>query len=114
MKLVSTVVILLISFSVLLLGQERQVLSGFLVDKKCASFYITSHDKLPQHSKGCVLACGGKADFGLLLEGRFLPFDEDSGKLARQWLEKTSKERDLRVTVTFLANGDRLKVEKIE
>lgn len=99
--------------SVAIFGQETKILSGFLVDNKCASFYAGARDKLPDHSKGCVLACGGEADYGLLLDDGYIPFDQAGGKQARQWLENTSKERDLRVTITFSVQGDKLTVEKI-
>lgn len=108
------VAILIVSTSILVLGQERKVLSGFLVDKRCASFYVTSQEKLPDHSKGCVLACAAEAGFGLLREDGFVPFDEGGNKLAREWLEKTSKEKDLQVKVTFAVDAGQFKVEKIE
>ncbi len=108
------VAILIVSTSILALSQERKVLSGFLVDKRCASFYATSQEKLPDHSKGCVLACAAEAGFGLLREDGFVPFGEEGNKLAREWLEKTSKEKDLQVRVTFTVDADQLKVEKIE
>jgi hypothetical protein len=71
-------------------------------------------EKLLDHSKGCVMACGVDAGFGLVVKGGFIPFDEQGNKLAREWLEQTSKQKELRATVTFLVDGDNFKVEAIK
>jgi hypothetical protein len=79
--------------------QQRLTCKIQVVDKECASFYVESHpEKLPERSRGCVLACGGKEGFGIISDGRFYPFQKN-GNLTRQWLEKSSKEKDLRVIV---------------
>ena len=95
--------------------QQRRVTSGFLVDKQCASFYVESQpEKLPDHSKGCVSACGLNAGFGLIVRNRFIPFDKKGNKLASAWLESTDKDKDLQVEVTFLVDGNIWEVERIK
>jgi hypothetical protein len=95
-------------------SQARKILAGYLVDKQCASFYVESHpEKLSEHSIGCVLACGGKDGFGVIADGRFYPFQKN-GTLARQKLEKSSKEKDLRVVVTVVEDAGMFTLESID
>jgi len=94
--------------------QEKKTLSGYVVDKQCASFYLESHpEKLSEHSKGCALACGGNDRFGIISGERFYLFQKN-GNLARQWLEKNSKEKDLRVVVTVVDDAGLLTLESID
>jgi hypothetical protein len=94
---------------------ENQVLEGYLVDQKCASYYRESQpDKLADHSRACALACGREAGYGLLAADQFFPFDADGRKVAQQWLETSNKEKDLRVRVTGTLEGQKLKVLAIE
>ena len=98
-----------------LLKAESRVLEGYLVDHKCASYYLDSQpEKRPDHSRACVLACGREGGYGLIVGEKYIAFDSEGGKLAQQWLEKTSQEKDLRVKVTFALESETLKVLKIE
>jgi hypothetical protein len=98
-----------------LLATETRVVEGYLVDQKCSSYYReTQPDKLPDHSRACVLACGREGGFGLIGADQYFPFDQEGRKLAEQWLENSSKEKDLRVKVTFALEGEKLKVLGIE
>ena len=112
MKIISLCILIGAAFGI---AEEKKVLNGFLVDQKCASFYVESQpEKLPDHTKGCVVACGVNGGFGLFVKDRFIPFGEQGNKLAREWLEQTSRQKELRATVTFLVDGNKFKVEAIE
>jgi hypothetical protein len=90
-------------------------MEGYLVDQKCASYYRESQpDKLADHSRACVLACGREAGYGLIVADQFFPFDADGRRVGQQWLEMSSKEKDLRVRVTGTLEGQKLKVLAIE
>ena len=95
--------------------QQKRVTSGFLIDQRCAAFYVESQpEKLPDHSKGCVSACGLNSGFGLIVRNRFILFDKKGNELASAWLKSTDKNKDLQVEVTFLVDGDTWEVEKIK
>lgn len=101
--------------AVFVTAEERKVVKGFLVDQKCALFYLESQlEKLPEHTKGCVKACGVDAGFGLVENDVFIPFGERGNKLASEWLERTPKHKELRIEVTFLVDGNKYIVERIE
>jgi hypothetical protein len=79
--------------------EERQV-EGTLVDRKCARFYQDSPAELPAHGKRCALGCKEEG-YGVLVGKDFLTFDAAGNRMAEQWLEQTSKEKNLKVIVIF-------------
>jgi hypothetical protein len=79
--------------------EERRV-EGTLVDRKCARFYQDSPAELPAHGKRCALGCKDEG-YGVLVDKDFLTFDDAGNRLAEQWLEQTSKDKNLKVIVIF-------------
>jgi hypothetical protein len=98
-----------------LVQSETKVMEGYLIDSKCASYYLDSQpEKLPDHSRACVLACGRDGGYGLIAESRYYAFDSEGARLAQQWLEKANRDKDLRVRVTFTIEKEKLRVLNIE
>jgi hypothetical protein len=94
---------------------ETKVLEGYLIDSKCASYYLDSQpDKLPDHSRACVLACGRAGGYGLIANSQYHAFDSDGAGLAQEWLEKANQDKDLRARVTFTGEKEKPKILKIE
>ena len=115
MKNVISASIVLLLASVVSTRSETRVLAGHLVDEKCASYYRESQpEKLSEHSRACAMACGRQGGYGLVAPDQYISFDAEGRRLAQQWLENTSREKDLRVSVTFAVEGEKLKVLKID
>ena len=77
-----------------------------LLDAACSRKIEGDPEKASIHSKSCALKEYCKAsDYGVLVEGRFLKFDEAGDKLALEFLEKTKKNPlALLVTADFSVN----------
>jgi len=96
-------------------ADEKKVFSGYLVDTKCGTYYLSAQrDQLREHSRQCALSCGGPSKYGLVVGDKLITFDAQGGQMAKSWLEQSKKDKDLRVTVEFRVKGEDLIVEKIE
>jgi hypothetical protein len=114
MKIIPTCVLLLWVLTPSL-GAETRTQEGTLVDQKCLSYYReTQPEKLQDHSRACVLACGRESGYGVIAGSAYFLLDAEGRKLAQTWLEASSKEKDLRVKVTIVDEGGKSKVVKIE
>lgn len=81
--------------------------SGTVVDVMCKNKDVASH------TKECALGCS-KSGFGLVTsDGHFYKFDESGNSKAVAALKETSKDKDLRATVTGTKDGDMIKVQSI-
>jgi ABC-type oligopeptide transport system substrate-binding subunit len=68
-----------------------------LVDAGCASkAAVTEHSE--NHPTACALRCG-KSGYGILVDGKFVKFDEKGNELAAAALKKTDKKDHLTVTI---------------
>lgn len=106
---------LLVAGASLLARADTRTVEGFLVDLKCLTYYRESQpDKLADHSRACVLACGRESGYGVLAGEEVLRLDAEEKKLAESWLETSQKEKDLRVKVTVSDEGGKSKIVKIE
>jgi hypothetical protein len=66
------------------------------------------------HTAKCAMACA-KSGYGLITaDGTFLKFDKAGDEKALAALKATSKESNLKATVTGTRQGDTLKVESVE
>ncbi len=105
--------ILILMIGALVLA-EAKTYNGTLLDKVCSAS-ASNPAKVAKHTKECALmeSCvpGG---YGVVVDGKYLKFDEKGDKLASEWLAKTDKERDLQITVTGTLDGDVLKVETLK
>ncbi len=82
--------------------------SGTVVDVMC-------HGKdLAGHTRECALSCA-KSGYGLVTsDGQFYKFDESGNARALAALKKSSKDKDLKATVSGSMDGDVIKVSSIE
>jgi hypothetical protein len=83
--------------------EERRV-EGILVDQKCAPFYQESGADLPGHGKRCALGCK-ESGYGVMVGGKYISSNSQGSRLAEEWLEKTTKETDLRVVVILVLDS---------
>jgi hypothetical protein len=82
--------------------------SGTLVDVMCK-------DKdLANHSRQCAINCS-KSGYGLVLaDGKFFKFNEGGNSKALEALKASSKDKDLKATVTGKLDGEVIQVESIK
>ena len=82
--------------------------NGTVVDVMCKNKDVANH------TKECALGCA-KSGFGLVTsDGRFYKFDETGNSKALAAIKQTSKDKDLRATVTGSMDGDVIKVQSIQ
>jgi len=68
---------------------------GYIVDKHCSAGDVANH------GKGCALSADCmKSGLGFYADGKFIPFDEKSGPLAKAALEKSKKDKGAKFKVT--------------
>ena len=85
-----------------------ETFNGTLVDVMCKG------KDLAGHTAKCAIACS-KSGFALVTgEGKFLKLDERGNSKALAALKATSKEKDLKATVTGTLDGEILKAEAVE
>jgi hypothetical protein len=81
--------------------------SGTLMDTNCKG-----HDAAA-HTAQCAIKCS-KSGYGLVTaDGKYMKFDEAGNTKALTALKATSKEKDLKATVTGTADGDMIKVDSV-
>ncbi|MCI0706468.1 MAG: hypothetical protein L0Y80_03155 [Ignavibacteriae bacterium] len=92
---------------------------GYLVDKMCGSGYAKGDaakaaEKGMKHSKACALEedCAASG-YGIIMDGKYIKFDEKGDKLALEYLNKSSKKNDFLVEVAGMKDGDVLKVASL-
>jgi hypothetical protein len=79
------------------------------IDAGCSGKMKADTDK---HTTDCALKCADTG-FGLVLDGKFVKFDDAGNKQALAELKKTKKKDHLRATVTGTRTGDEIKVQKV-
>jgi len=84
-----------------------ETFNGTVVDVMCKGKDVASH------TKECALGCA-KSGYGLVTsDGTFYKFDEAGNAKALQAIKGTSKDKDLRATVSGSMDGNVIKVESI-
>jgi hypothetical protein len=99
----------------LALAEGNQVtLTGHLIDQMCGG-EIKDAAKAKKHTKECALMdhCA-QSGFGVLVDGKFVKFDADGSSKAKAFLEKSSKKKDIQVTVEGTQDGDLLTLSSIK
>jgi hypothetical protein len=93
--------------------------TGYLVDKMCGTGMVKGDaakaaDKGMKHTKACALDedCAASG-FGLVMDGKYVKFDESGDKLALEYLNKSEKKNGFLVEVSGMKDGDKIKVKSI-
>ena len=82
--------------------------NGTLTDVMCKDKDVANH------TKSCALGCA-KSGFGVVTaDGKFLKLDEAGNSKALAALKSSSKEKDLKVTVSGDLDGETIKVNSLE
>lgn len=91
--------------------------SGVLIDQACGAKMLKKDDPekaAAGHPKSCATkeACE-KSGYAVITGKKMLKFDANGDKLAKDFLAKTDKKDDLRVTVHGTEKGDEIEVTSI-
>ena len=82
--------------------------TGTLVDANCKGKDLTTH------ARTCAISCA-KGGYGIMLsDGKFVKFDESGNTKALSVLKASTKENDLKATVTGKMDGATIQVESVE
>ena len=88
-------------------ADEHEGVHGTLIDTKCG--FDKNEKEVADHTAKCTLACA-KTGLGVLAKDKFIKFDEKGQKLAKEYLEKITKEdkekASTRVHVEGKVSGD--------
>lgn len=108
------VVVLVLSMvvvpSILGHGEEK---TGILVDAKCGASLVEKESDAEAHRVTCALD-SREHGFGIIVDGKFLRFDDYGNKQALLLLKATQKQSNLKVRVGGHFEGDLAKVSELE
>ena len=94
---------------------DKQTITGVLMDVQCSGSYLKKTDPEKaalKHTKDCATEdeCA-KSGYGVIYDGKkLLKFDDKGNQLAKEYLEKTKKEDNLKVKVEGKVDGDKIAV----
>lgn len=83
-----------------------------LLDTMCASKEKVAKDP-DAHPTSCALQCA-KSGFGIMVDGKYLKFDEKGNEQIASELKATKKTDHLRVTVDGDRKGDTIAVKSVK
>lgn len=82
--------------------------TGTVVDVMCKK------NDLASHTRECALSCS-RSGYGIVLaDGKFIKFDERGNARALAALKASTRDKDLKATVTGTLKDDVLQVESIQ
>ncbi len=95
-------------------------MNGYLIDKMCGSMMEkkTAEKAMAsaaKHTKACATeeSCAASG-YGIMIDGKWTPFDEAGNKKATEFLKKTKAEDHLFVAVSGAREGNVVKVSSIK
>jgi hypothetical protein len=98
-------------------GTAQQATTGILIDQACGAKMMAKDDPetaAAAHTKACATADACAASGYAVISGKeMLKFDDTGNQLAKDFLAKTDKTDDLRVTVQGTRNGDQIAVTSL-
>jgi hypothetical protein len=98
---------LVVTFALAAMSAFAGSWSGTVVDVMCKGKDVANH------TKDCALGCS-KSGYGLVTsDGQFYKFDESGNAKALAALKKSTKDKDLKATVTGTMDGDVIKVDAV-
>jgi hypothetical protein len=97
-------------------GQQTTI-TGILIDQACGAKMMTQDDPekaAAAHPKSCAIKDACAASGYAVISGKdMIKFDDNGNSLAKDFLAKTDKEDDLRVTVQGTQDGDKIAVTSL-
>ena len=100
--------------------ETSKAITGYLVDKMCGSTMAKkSADKAMEsaakHTKQCAMEEGcAESGYGLMMNGKWMAFDETGNKKAAEYLKKTKATDHLLVAVSGTQMKDKIAVASIK
>jgi hypothetical protein len=97
--------------------ESQANVTGVLIDQACGAKMMKKDNPekaAAGHPKSCATkeSCE-KSGYAVISGKRMLKFDDSGNKLAKDFLAKTDKEKDLRVTVHGTESGDEIHVTSV-
>ncbi|MGH6631451.1 MAG: hypothetical protein ACREB3_17115 [Burkholderiales bacterium] len=96
---------------------KKQKLSGYLVDIMCSSEHASEGDAFgAKHSKECLqMADCEKSGYAVLTaDKKVIKFDAQGNEEAKKAIAASSKDKDFKVTVSGVVNGDTITVAALQ
>ena len=99
---------------------KSNIMKGYLIDKMCGNPMSEKSPeeamaKASKHTKACAMAEGCAASgYGLLMNGKWVPFDEAGSKKAAEYLNKSKAVNHLYVAVSGKITDDKISVISIK
>ena len=93
---------------------KKATLTGHLVDQMCGG-EMKDAAKAAEHSKECALMdhCASSG-FGIFADGKYVKFDAEGSKKAKELVEKTKKEKDIAIVAEGTLDGNTLTVASLK
>jgi hypothetical protein len=125
-KLLAVIFITILSIALIVAQEKKKVqqtkshsMTGYLVDQMCGKRMVMvdvkkSDAKAARHTKDCALeeACSAEG-YGLVTGGKFYKFDDSGDIKAREYLNATIKENNIKVEVIGTMNDEKLVIGTI-
>jgi hypothetical protein len=110
---------LIVAASAVVRAHEKVKLTGYMVDKMCASGHLKDTPEkanafAAKHSGTCALMpeCT-ESGFGIITDGKWYPFDAKGNELAKTIFQNTKKKDHIGVTVEGMEHDGKIMVETI-
>jgi hypothetical protein len=96
---------------------QQTTITGILIDQACGGKMMSEADPekaAAEHPKSCATKAACAASGYSVISGKeMIKFDDNGNNIAKDWLQKTTKEDNLRVNVTGTRDGDKIAVTSI-
>lgn len=91
---------------------------GYVVDAMCAKGILKKDnimERAAKHTKGCALEdeCAASG-FGLFYDSKYYKFDDAGSAMAKEAIQKSSREKNLLFDVKGTMDGDKIMVASLE
>ena len=106
------IVLVTLSFGLPALGHGEEK-TGILVDAKCGANLVKEALKAASHPVSCALE-NEESGYGIIVDGKFLRFDDHGNRQARLLLKAAQKGSNLKVRVGGHFEGELIKVSEME
>jgi hypothetical protein len=110
----------IIALSLVVIAQDGKdtTLSGYIVDKACATGKVAKQanpqEAAANETRGCVLMKNcSESGLGIFADGKYTEFDAQGAAKAKAALEKSKKDKGAKFKVTGKLTGDKMAVGTI-